>query len=165
MILKNLLKTALCTIILLISSHCFATDKDILDLVNRNNNAITKFCSGKPKTLIIVFEGLSRSLQVNPDSINLNRVSTFKDQDMGIGEIYFKCMGVFYSPKGAQNCEIDFDEKGVISKACGVGRNDTYTERLRQEFLTTQMFKPADPNKQWGIGDRYSRKPGDKSGD
>jgi hypothetical protein len=139
-------------------------DKQVfLKLISESNDVMTKFCSGKPKNYLTVFERLGQSLEVNPDSINLKRVGLITDGHSG--ELYFRCVGIYYSPKGAHECEVQFDEKGSIAKACSKAGDMTYTEKLIYSFIFMAEFnnpvEPYDQNgnptgsKEWGEGNRY----------
>jgi hypothetical protein len=139
-----------------------------LKLINQSNTTMAKFCSGKPRTYTSVFEQLSKSLQVNPNSITTNRISLVKKSYFG--EVYLSCVAVYYSPKGAHECEVHFDEKGIVSRACYSSPGDmAYTEELIYSFKFMNEFgrttTPYDQNgnpsgKEWGVGDRFSNKVG-----
>ena len=70
-------------------------------------------CKGNPKVSVTLIERFSSRLQVSPDTIKLSRVSL----DLGWDG---SCKGVFYTPKGAKNCELEFNQSGVVTglKSC-----------------------------------------------
>jgi len=65
-------------------------------------------CKGNPKVSVTLIERFSSRLQVSPDTIKLSRVSL----DLGWDG---SCKGVFYTPKGAKNCELEFNQSGVVT--------------------------------------------------
>jgi hypothetical protein len=68
---------------------------------------LQKYCQANPRVALTAIEAYSSRIQVSPDAIKLSRVSlNLKDAI---------CNGVFYTPKGATTCELNFDESGVVT--------------------------------------------------
>lgn len=68
---------------------------------------LQKYCQANPRVALTAIEAYSSRIQVSPDAIKLSRVNlNLKDAI---------CNGVFYTPKGATTCELNFDESGVVT--------------------------------------------------
>jgi hypothetical protein len=67
----------------------------------------SKMCSGIPRIDLASIEAFSTFLGVPPDSIKLNRVTATTEVGLFGGNI-LSCNGVFYTPKGAKNCSLEF---------------------------------------------------------
>jgi hypothetical protein len=139
---RNLAFVTLISLTLFDSTNAIAQTSTAAKL---NNSVISNFCQGTPRIYIDVLEKLSKRLLVNPNTINLQRVTIFRDG----GGVFF-CTATFYSPSGAFDCRVEFRENKIISSAC---ENDftSYTTSLyanAQPPITTEpvpesMFTPS----------------------
>ena len=144
------------------------------ELTTRNslNQAITKFCRGKPKVLLFVVENIAAKILENPNSINLERVEVVTESMRFIGmdvpqagsqeakdELYFGCNGVFYSPKGPLICNLHFYSDGVVANACdstilgGIGDPNAITRTLTstlKDLYWARVLPKKKPNNRPG---------------
>lgn len=110
------------------------------------NVVMSKFCAGLPRLTLGVIEAMGAKLEVNPDTIKMKRVNLLLDtaDKSALG----KCIGVFYSPRGSHSCELEFDSKGIVQKACELGLPGyslTYTEERRMQiFWSSDALKPTE---------------------
>ena len=104
---------------------------------------IKKYCVSGVKVSRNLYEEMATSLSVNPRSINLERVITGWDDITwdtweklgGVYDFSPRCVGTFYSPRGSHQCDLGFNEEGIIVNACKVGRLDYFSERLRASAI------------------------------
>ena len=78
----------------------------------RKDDEFTKLCKGIPALNLSSIEKYSSVLGVPPDSIKLNRVTLKLDIAL------LRCTGVFYTPKGAKNCDLVFNGKVAEINYC-----------------------------------------------
>ena len=109
------------------------TQQSDQELTTRNslNQAINSFCKGKPRFLQTIAETIGGRIGVNPSSVTLDRVEIVSVSMWYLGmantepgsqeareEHYNGCNGVFYTPKGPLNCNLHFNNNGIVTNIC-----------------------------------------------
>ena len=88
-------------------------DEEIKIEIQKLIESNKQFCKGIPKTKLNVFEYMGKQFRTNPDEINLKRVQPSDE--------YLGCTAIYYSPRGPVNCQVLFDDKGVIANVDTIG--------------------------------------------
>lgn len=143
----KLTKAIFYLVLMFISSLSSAQPNQNADRTNeiaaKNNyqRSINQFCRGKPTVDAQLKEAMSNRLRVSPDSISLNRVEIYTKELIYVemngfsnrtdgSNRYSYCHGVFYSPGGSFECNLNFNQNNVIVNACDVRSGTFFTDSL-----------------------------------
>ena len=138
-------------------SESFSTQEEKAQQLS--NSVIKKYCKGRPKMVLELYEFFGKNLKVNPDFINIKRVSISEENEPiwwgsrvdGKQLIYLSCNAVFYSPVGSETCRVNFDSFGTITEACGVGDKNSSSKILidnyREIFWKNVIPRDSTPKK------------------
>ncbi len=105
-------------------------------------NFYKKFCTPDIKIEPTLIEQISRLLSVHPGSITVPKYGlVWKDNTFGqyekLGEKFDQtpeCYVTFYTPRGAQDCKVQFNERGWVDFACDTGNPNSFTRKLGFEI-------------------------------
>jgi hypothetical protein len=140
---------------LLNHSHAYPTAAEIARALLENDRFIEKTCSINAKMFISIKEQLATSLRVNPESMSLKRLEVKIDYH---GDRQLKgCVGHFYHINGVTACDLEFDQSGVISKACNFGYENTYSGKLKKAATATTESEQEAWNKMEGFSKGYEK--------
>lgn len=137
--------------IFLLTSQVFAQDQSVINDWKKVHLAYAAFtnryCKPQAKVSRELYEAMSSALSINPRSINLERINISSvDATWGVyeklGEAYDtipKCTGTFYSPKGAHQCELEFNEQGLVVGACNIRSGYSYSRDLNNMRINLSL--------------------------
>ncbi len=140
---------------LLNHAHAYPSSAEIARAILENDRFTEKSCSIKANIFINVKEQLAASLRVNPDSMNLKRVGV-KIDAYGTRQVK-GCVGYFYHTNGVTECELEFDQAGVISRACNFGYANTHSRKLKEAATASTQSEQEAFDKLPSFSSGYKR--------